>query len=178
MVGRAFRCRGAALVRHPRHPAAGEQAHALTGPEALVGILRNRAQFAAVELDRDLQALPLGRAALDRIAGDAAGDRAEYGTDGAAPAAAADIAAGHAADRAAGYRADAALGAFDGHLAHAFNHAHAYRLLLPRLAAGIDTAGTAAGAAGDKRRRDDRPRDHRSIVNLHGSFLYPNCALK
>src|SRR5512141_2378242 len=128
------------LVRHPRHAVAGEQAHALAGPEALVGVLGDGAQFAVVELDRDLQPRPLGRALLDRIAGETAGHGAEDGADGAASVAAADIAAGHAADRAAGERADAALRAFAGDLAHAFNHAQAYGLFPPCLAAGIDAA--------------------------------------
>src|SRR5512140_2788807 len=90
------------LVRYPRHAVAGEQAHALTGPEALVGVLSDGAQFTVVELDRDLQPRLPGRALLDRIAGQAARHCAKDGTDGTASVAAADIAAGHAADRAAG----------------------------------------------------------------------------
>src|SRR3972149_800009 len=162
-------------MRHPRHPTAGEQPHALARPEALVGILRDRAQFAVVELDRDLQPLLLGRALLDRAAGYAAGDRTKDRTDSTALAAA-DVAACHATYYAAGYRADAALGALDAHLAHAFNHAHAHRLLLPRLTAGIDAARTGAGTAGNEQRSRDRAGKRRSAQNCHSLSFYPSCA--
>src|SRR5450830_1901285 len=149
-------------MRHPRHTTAGEQTHALALPEGLVGFLGDGAQFAVVELDRDLQPLLLGRSLLDRIAGHAAGDRAEDRTDGAAPAAATDIAAGHATHQAAGDRADAAPGALDADLAYALDHAHAYRLLLPRLASGINAARAGAGTAGNDSGCGDRACDRQS----------------
>src|SRR3990172_275676 len=99
-------------MRYPRHPAAGKQAHTIAGPEVFVGVLGDGAQLTVVELDRDLQSLFLGRALLDGIPCDAAGDRAKDRTDGAALTAA-DIAASHATHHAAGYRADAALGTFN-----------------------------------------------------------------
>src|SRR5690606_13475427 len=134
-------------ARHARGAAAGQHAHALARLEGLVGALRDSDQTAVVEFDRDLQARLAGDALLDRAARNAAGDGADHGADDGT-AAAAQIATGDAADDAPGNAADRRLGAFDLHLTHAFDHAHAHRHFAPRLIAAVGRAGQAACAAG------------------------------
>lgn len=118
----------------------------------------------AVQAHRDFQCLLLSGAAFDGIARNGAGHGADDGTDDGALAAT-DVTARNTADDRPGSAAGAGPGSFHGHFTDGFDDAHAHRHFLTGLVAGIDIAGFAGGAPGERRGGDQK--DKQTLVHDH-----------
>src|SRR4051812_14068906 len=127
-------------MRDAGNATAGNEAHALTGLELFVRVLRYGAQVAILQAHRDFEAFFLRDVALDRGTRDAARDRADDRAARGAAASAAHRRSAQSADGTAGDRSQLAARAFYRDLAHGFDHRHAHGLFVARFAGRVDAA--------------------------------------